>query len=228
MRQLLAMVFGLALAWPCAAARFQNGNFETATVDPDGAFVTLPLGSMQITGWTVVSGDIDYIGGYWIPPNGTTRSLDLVGDQSVGGVQQTFDTVPGSTYQVSFDVAGNPDGPPIIKPLRVTAGSVVQNYTFDTTGKSKANMGWVTNQLSFTASGASTTLTFISDTTGMGCCYGATLGNVQLQMLAAPAVPVGLPWAAPLATLCVIGVALVMLRRSPPESRGKRPGRHAA
>jgi choice-of-anchor C domain-containing protein len=212
MRLLAVVVFGLAVAWPCTAARFQNGSFENASVDPGGSFVTLPAGSMQITGWTVVSGDIDYIGGYWVAANGA-RSLDLVGDQNVGGVAQTFDTVPGATYQVSFALAGNPQGPPTIKPLAVSVGAVVQNYTFDTTGKSLSNMGWVTNQLTFTASGPATTLSFISDTTGLGCCFGAALDNVNVQLIQLSAAPVPMEWAAPLATLFIFGVALLIYRR---------------
>src|SRR5271169_382428 len=122
MRRLAVAVFGLAIAWPCTAAPFQNGSFENGSVDPDGSFVTLAVGSMQITGWTVVAGNIDYIGAYWVASNGA-RSLDLVGNQNVGGVAQTFDTISGATYQVSFDMAGNPAGPPTIKPLTASAGA---------------------------------------------------------------------------------------------------------
>ena len=213
MRQLAVTVVGLAIAWPCTAAQFQNGSFENAGVDPDGSFVTLAQGDTQITGWTVVSGDIDYIGGYWAASN-SARSLDLVGDQNIGGIQQTFNTIPGAAYQVSFDMAGNPAGPPTIKPLQVSAGAAVQNYTFDTTGKSVSNMGWVTNQFTFTASGLATTLTFTSDTTGQGCCYGAALDNVHVQLIARPsgsAAP--LSWAAPLAALFIVGLTLVIFRR---------------
>ena len=214
MRQLVRVVFGLAVACPCLAAPFQNGSFENASVDPGGSFVTLADGSTQITGWTVISGDIDYIGLYWAASNGT-RSLDLVGDQNVGGVEQTFDTVPGATYQVSFDLAGNPQGPPAVKPLQVSAGAVVQNYTFDTTGKTLSDMGWVTHQLTFTASGPTTTLSFVSDTTGLGCCYGAALDNVivQLVQLPAAAAPVPLEWSGPFAALLILAAALLIYRR---------------
>lgn len=214
MRQLAVAMIGLAVAWPCLAAPFQNGSFENASVDPGGSFVTLADGSMQITGWTAISGDIDYIDLYWVASNGA-RSLDLVGDQNVGGVEQTFDTVPGATYQVSFDLAGNPQGPPTIKPLKVSAGAVVQNYTFDTTGKTLSNMGWVTNQLTFTASGPTTTLSFISDTTGLGCCYGAALDNVIVQLVQLPPAPapVAVQWAAPCAALLIFAVVLLIYPR---------------
>ncbi len=213
MRRLAVAALGLAMAWPCMAAHFQNGSFESASVDPDGSFVTLPEGSMQITGWTVVSGNIDYIGLLWVASNGV-RSLDLVGNQNIGGVAQTFDTIPGATYQVSFDLAGNPQGPPTVKPLTVSAGAVVQNYTFDTTGKSPSNMGWVTQQFTFVAEGSATTLSFVSDTTGLGCCYGAALDNVVVQLVSAPpAAAVPLNWAAPLAAVLMLAAASLIYRR---------------
>ena len=166
------------------AAPFQNGSFEIGT-DPGGSFLTLPSGdSTDITGWTVISGNIDYIGGYWQPAQGS-RSLDLIGDQFVGGVQQTFDTIPGATYSVSFDMAGNPAGGPTIRPLAVTVAGNTNNFTFDITGATLANMNWTTHQFTFVATGTTATIQFVSDLTGdpAGCCYGAALDNVQITGL---------------------------------------------
>ena len=83
------------------------------------------------------------------------RSLDLVGSGAggIGGISQTFDTVPGQTYVVSFDLAGNFGAPPVIKPLAVTVNGVTTNFTFDTTGATGTNMGWVTRSVQFTATG---------------------------------------------------------------------------
>ena len=175
MRWSTIALVGLATAFSCQAAHFQNGSFEIATVDPGGAFVTLPSGDTEITGWTVVSGDIDYIGGFWVASNGG-RSLDLFGDQNVGGIQQTFDTITGGTYQVTFDLAGNSGGPPTVKPLQVTVGSTVQNFTFDTTGKSPSAMGWVSQQVTFTATG--TKYTFHATHSEAGT-YGANGGKTR-------------------------------------------------
>ena len=163
------------------AAPFQNGSFEIGT-DPGGSFLTLPNGdSTDITGWTVIGGDIDYIGGYWQAAQGS-RSLDLIGDQFVGGIQQTFDTIPGATYSVSFEMAGNPDGGPTIRPLAVTVAGTTNNFTFDITGATRTNMNWTTHQFTFVATGSAETIQFVSDLTGdpAGCCYGAALDNVQI------------------------------------------------
>jgi len=134
------------------AAPFQNGSFEIGT-DPGSTFLTLPNGdSTDITGWTVIRGNVDYIGGYWQPAQGL-RSLDLIGDQFVGGVQQTFDTIPGATYSVSFDMAGNPAGGPTIRPLAVNVAGNTNNFTFDVTGATVTNMNWTTHQFTFVATG---------------------------------------------------------------------------
>ncbi len=177
------LIASLALACisRVAAAPFQNGSFEIGT-DPGASFLTLANGdNTNITGWTVIQGDIDYIGGYWQPAQGS-RSLDLIGDQFVGGVQQTFDTVPGATYSVSFEMAGNPAGGPTIRPLAVTVAGNTQNFTFDITGATLSNMNWTAHQFNFVATGASATIQFVSDLTGdpAGCCYGAALDNVQI------------------------------------------------
>jgi choice-of-anchor C domain-containing protein len=183
--------FGLwiaLLAFACAsgafAAPFQNGSFEVGT-NPGGSFITLSNGdNTSITGWTVIRGDIDYIGGYWQPAQGT-RSLDLIGDQFVGGVQQTFDTIPGATYSVSFALAGNPDGGPLLRPLAVTVAGTTNHFVFDITGATRSNMNWTTHQFTFVATGTTETIQFVSDLTSdpSGCCYGATLDVVQIAGL---------------------------------------------
>ena len=167
-----------------APAPFQNGSFEVGT-GPGAAFITLGNGdNTSITGWTVIRGDIDYIGGYWQASNGV-RSLDLIGDQFVGGVQQTFDTIPGATYLVSFDMAGNPAGGPTIRPLVVTVAGNTQSFTFDITGATLSNMNWTPHQFTFVATGTTETIQFVSDLTGdpTACCYGAALDNVQVVAL---------------------------------------------
>jgi choice-of-anchor C domain-containing protein len=161
----------------------QNGSFETATVNP-GSFLRLDAGSTAITGWTVSQGTIDYKGTYWQASEGS-RSLDLSG-LNAGGIQQTFNTTIGETYRVTFDLAGNPDGNPTIKEMRVSAGGNSADFSFDITGKSLSNMGWVSNSWDFTATGTTTTLSFLNlaDT-----AYGPALDNVSVIALSPPSIP---------------------------------------
>ena len=127
--------------------------------------------------------------------------------QSAGGIQQTFDTVIGTIYTVSFDLAGNPAGSPRIKNVDVSAtGGVTTNYTFDTSGKSFSNMGWVTHNYSFTATSTSTTLSFTSLD---GTPFGPALDNVRV----ATAVPVPAGMLLALTGLPMVGVVGWFRRR---------------
>ena len=194
----LACIIAAALtAGSVAAAPFQNGSFEQGSAPACNTF-NIPSGSTIITGWTVSVGNIDWESAPacgWQPSNGT-HSLDLVGTGGIGGVQQTFDTVPGTTYQVTFDLSGNYGALPVVKPLAVTINGVTTNFTFDTTGRSALNMGWTTHSVQFTATGASSTIDFVSDVSALGgpLNAGAALDNVQIAPVGAVAtlaVPLG-------------------------------------
>src|SRR5262249_43189181 len=78
--------------------------------------------------------------------------------------------------------------------IEVTIGNLApQIFTFDTSGKSKSSMGWVTDSFLFTADGTST-LSFRSLTLGPGgtldsADYGPALDNVSVT-----AVPEASTW----------------------------------
>lgn len=166
-----------------AMGAVSNGSFETGpTVPNPPGFVPLGPGNTSVTGWTISGNSIDYIAAYWQASHGT-RSIDLNGFGGPGAtLSQPLATIPGHTYRVSFDLAGNPAGPPAVKTLVVSAGNVVNMpFTFDVTGKSLAAMGWTPKSLTFMASGATTILAFTS-TTGL-CCFGPALDNVQVVSL---------------------------------------------
>jgi choice-of-anchor C domain-containing protein len=204
MKRLVALLAVSLWSATALAQPFQNGSFETGGVTPCNTF-NVPAGSTLITGWTVSVGNVDWLGAPvpacgWQASNGGA-SLDLVGSGAggIGGVQQTFDTIPGRTYVVLFDLAGNSGAPPTIKPLAVTVNGVTTNFTFDTTGTSGTNMGWVTRSVQFTATGASATLNFVSDVSPSGGTLnaGAALDNVRVQLLGdgAASAPIPLDWA---------------------------------
>ena len=174
-------------AW---AAPFQNGSFEAGNTPCP--LITLPAGTTFTAGWQVTAGNIDWVGpppclGNWQASQGD-NSLDLVGNQGIGGIAQTFDTVVGTVYRVTFDLAGNPGGPPRVKPLLATAAGVSRSYLFDTTGRSAADLGWTSQQFDFVATQISTTLAFTSDVQGLdgGGNAGAALDNVRVTPLPAP------------------------------------------
>ena len=220
MNRIPACALLLMLSGAVFGAPFQNGSFELGG-NPCNTF-NVPAGSTIITGWTVSVGNIDWLGSppscSWQPSNGA-NSLDLVGAGAggIGGIQQTFDTVPGTTYQVTFDLAGNYGAPPVIKPLAVTINGVTTNFTFDTTGRSLFAMGWTTKSLTFVASGTSSTINFVSDVSASGGTLnaGAALDNVQIGaasvLVAAAAIP--LDWAHLAAAAMLTLAALAWFRR---------------
>ena len=147
-----------------------NGGFEL------GVGNTIAAPSTAMTGWTVFVGSIDQVT-MWQPSQGV-RSVDLDG-LSPGGIRQVVPTIAGRPYDVLFALCGNPDlpGP---KSLRVSAAGQSQVFTFDSTGYSYQNMGWVQRSWSFTANGASATLEFLSLSTAPSS-QGACLDDVRLS-----------------------------------------------
>ena len=167
-----------------------NGGFESGASIPAGGFLELDVGSTAINNWTVLGGGvkvIDYIGGYWVASEGT-RSLDLNGNPGPGGVEQVIFTNPGDEYLITFDLAGNPDGPPAIKSLDLSAIGLVStktmSFSFDVTGKTRNAMGWTTMQMTFVADDNSTTVRFMSNDSTP---YGPALDNVSVTRIPAPA-----------------------------------------
>jgi len=194
-----------------AANLIQNGSFENGA-NP-GLFQTINTGSTVITGWTVSQGSIDYIGTLWQASNGS-RSLDLGAGASPGGIKQTFNTTVGETYRVTFDLAGNPNASPIIKDMRVSAGGSSADFSFNTTGKSNSNMGWLSKSWDFTANSTTTTLEFIDLTNSFA---GPALDNVSVIALSPPPTPTPIPEPSSvlgLLSLGVLGISSALKRQS--------------
>ena len=173
----VVLMTGLTAAPAHALTGFSNGSFETPVVAPN-TFQTIFVGE-PIGAWTVSQGNVDLIGaGFWQAADGV-QSLDLDGGVVQGGVAQEFTTVPLLKYKVRFKLAGNVDLGPTIKTGQVLAnGNVLQSFSFDITGKTRTNMGYVSKETHFIATGLSTTLTFRS-TTGSG--YGPVIDKVTVE-----------------------------------------------
>ncbi len=181
---LRCFVVGLALAGGVAyAAPFTNGGFEegvwpTVDVGSDGSYglwydATTPV----VDGWQVVSG-LSY-SWHETAPAGTVspiypmasegnRSVDLNGN-ATGGIQQTFDTVVGDTYVVTFDASRHflSEGVKQFSVEALNGASVLATKSVtlpETMGLLDGlTPKWQTNiTLVFTATGSATTLRFLS------------------------------------------------------------------
>ncbi|MEU7430968.1 choice-of-anchor C family protein [Streptomyces sioyaensis] len=170
---------GPAASSAAAVSHFDDGSFETPKVAPN-SFHTFTTGQ-SIGPWKVTSGSVDVKdAGYWQAAEGD-QSLDLSGTES-GAVSQTFATKPGIRYTVTYSLAGNPhpEGPTLKTGKVLIDGQNVQDFSFDTTGKTYRNMGYVTREVTFVGTGASTTLTFAGTTTP-NTASGAVIDDVTVE-----------------------------------------------
>lgn len=209
MKKQICLIVLLLLSISTARANLlTNGSFESASIDPGAGFLHVVPGVSSITGWDVITADVHYMGTFWEASDGI-RSLDLDGlINSAGGVSQTFSTIAGTQYEVTFDMAGNYDNEPVIKPMSVSADGQSEIFEFDTAGRGPQNMGWTSLSWLFIADDSSATLEFQSLTTFKG--WGPALDNVSVVAVNAVPVPAAL-W---LFGTALIGLAGIKKRRN--------------
>ena len=173
-----------------AAPLITNGSFEDTTsfVDNTGQdTMTLPVGSTAMPGWTVAGSEaLAWIGPanpFSLTASAGNYFLDLTGYNSGGpfsGVTQNITTVPGSTYQLSFDL-GSSSIYGLPSAIVGSAAAAAQTFTSTQTGTDN----WESETLSFTATGATTTISLIGNT---GQNY-IGLDNVDVTFISGPPVP---------------------------------------
>jgi choice-of-anchor C domain-containing protein len=175
----LGLILGLAGA-AHASNLVSDGDFSSPYGGP--VFTTYFSGS-SFGPWSVTSGSVDLIGGYWQSPSGPAGgSVDIDGD-SPGAISQSLATGTG-TYTLTFDLSGNPDGAPATKTLDVSVGGVSQVFTYTIGSNTHASMNYTPESLTFTASGP-TTLSFASG--DVGTPYGPVVGAVSVTAVPEPA-----------------------------------------
>lgn len=188
-----------------------NGSFESPVVtEADGVHATYWYDPQYLPGWGVgqvgpdgdgSSVDVNNSTGYsgWQAADGD-QSIDLSGNYA-GSIGQTLSTVAGDQYILSFALAGNPNTPDDpIKTVQVNWGDDAPfDISFDTTGKTLSNMGWVTETYVLTADSDSTLLNFTSLNDSDA---GPAIDNVSVNLLPEPSLAWVAFWGAGLFGFC--------------------------
>lgn len=135
------------------------------------------------TGWSVSGGTVDVVGGstFGALCNGSGNCVDLDGSTGAAGVlSQSLNLVGGTSYVLSFDIAGN----------RRNAGTETVTVNFGassnvfTLANASPSAPWVTQTLGFTpVSSGSYTLSFAN--LG-GDNQGAMLDNINVSAVPEP------------------------------------------
>jgi len=174
-----ALALLASTGWAAGPNLITNGGFESSTFN--GGFTTFAAGSTALTGWTIGQDSVDLINTYWAPASGS-YSLDLSGNYD-GTISQSFATVIGQKYVVSFDMAANPDDHG--DPVKVMQAGLSQQplYSFSSVGHTHANMGWTTQSFSFIAAASNSTLFFASLQDSAG---GVALDNISVTAVPEP------------------------------------------
>lgn len=162
-----------------------NGSFELGS-NP-GISIDVPgPDSTTITGWTVESASVDYIGSRWVAGDGV-RCLDLSGTDAATLSQTIGGLTPGQHYRLSFLMAANPEVGAITARLRANIGGASQEFSFVQSGFTTSNLGWANKTMVFTATSSSHKLSFVSLNPGWA---GAALDKVAIVPTTnAPPVP---------------------------------------
>lgn len=216
-RQLLLAALALfcVATLPASANLLVNPGFEQPIVTNPDQFQYYYAGDPSITGWVITGNSVDVLKSTrWTPHEGN-QSVDLTG-VTAGGLYQDVATTVGQLYRLSFWIAGNPEFPnagggPFIKQAKLSWGAAaVTTLSFDVTGKTDLNPGWVKYSFDLTATGPTTRLQFQSLTSGFS---GVMLDDLNLIQVPPPGPPAGVPLPAAALTGVACASLAGMIRR---------------
>jgi choice-of-anchor C domain-containing protein len=183
------IAFGICLfAVPTYGALITNHSFEQPVVTHPDKFQYYYAGDGSISGWTIVGDSVDVQNTTRWNSHGGVQHVDLTG-VSAGGIYQDLATAIDQVYRLNFWLAGNPEfangvGGPAVKTMKLSWGSsFTQTLTFDVTGHTNQDVGWVEYSFDLMATGPTTRLRFESLTSGSG---GPLLDDVSLIAIPEP------------------------------------------
>ena len=203
---------GLAAASSANAAAFSDGSFETPGNGNTKTLITTGIGPWIHAGagqdyyeFTGSDGQVAQNGNYFV---GFGQS------GSVGGtLSQTFDTISGNVYNVSYFVAKQQDGAPADAALfDVSVVDAISSTSLASSSGSVTGTTYVLQTLSFTAASASSNLTFKDDGGVNNIYYNLSVDYFTVNGSVGPG-PAPVPEPVSLATLGVGLVGLAAARR---------------
>ena len=176
----------------------RNGSFEQTTRGASPAIGTP-------NHWTLTNGTGDGVLGFDNFSQGTSNGLDAMAfafgtNPADATLSQTFSTLPGATYQLTFDMrkfAGGNAATDVAaleaSLFDMTTAQVLAMFlasdTVSDSGTGQTPADWSTFTLDFTATGTQTTLNFRDVSTGNLNVFDTMLDNVRVSITAAAAVP---------------------------------------
>ena len=204
---LAASALALCSAPAFAAELIVNGSFE-APVVPGPCCNTVPPDALP--GWTATP-NVNVVIGTFSSTNGNlafagNQYLDLVGQGGTGSISQTFATNAGSRYNISFAYSHNLFTPSVTSASAALSVAGLLDTISHSTGTT-ANLDWRNYLGTFTATGSSTTLSFVNLTGGAN--EGVFLDAVSVQAVPEPAT-----WAMMLLGFGGIGFAMRRAKRA--------------
>jgi Protein of unknown function (DUF642) len=206
-----------------------NGRFDAG---PDPGRAKIIPATIGPYGWSVVKGNVEYSTNLWECPQDALSQhpagsharacyvIDLDEAKSFGAIRQSFATMAGHRYLVSFELGGNPTKGPAEKKMMVqAAGQSSDHFTVATPiDKHSRNPRWARKQWQFTAVAPITTLTFLSLDTEYGD-GGPMLTDISVRDISAKEKAGGQP---------VIPVAppVISVTNQPAPPNGQQPSGH--
>ena len=210
LRFLLAATAVLMIPTTASAATelILNGGFENPVVS-NPCCSTVPPASLP--DWTVTPNVNVVNGTFASSPSGTNLAyelnqyLDLVGEGGTGSISQSFATVAGQVYTLTFAFAHNLFSGTPSASASYSVGTLAGTLLHST--GTNANLDWQIFTGNFTALGSTSTLNFTNLTGGVN--EGILLDAVSVQQ----AVPEASTWAQLLIGFGLVGGAMRFSRR---------------
>jgi len=202
------LAVALAAAAACAPAAAQNllvnGGFEASsstTLVPPGWF---NFGAANgVLSYSAITTQPVYEGLRFYDLGAHGNGVAALGE----GVGQTFASIVGATYRLTFGLSGENLGSSI-ETLRVSAGSGSADYALTPTASGIFSRAFTTEGFTFSALSSTTTLAFVLQSiTGAPGNNDPMIDGVSVELVAMPTAPVPEPetWALMAAGLAGLG-----------------------